>query len=130
MMQFLTFASRGPAGIPSQAEGYSDRLDLTEHLVIRGQEASTFIIRVSGWSMMGAGIFDGDECIVDRARTPKQGSVVVAIVNAELTIKRLGKVDGKIAWLPENAHFTPITFGEGETLEIWGVVTPCLRNPR
>jgi DNA polymerase V len=98
--------------------------------VLPGHEPSTFIIRVSGWSMIGAGIFDGDEVLVDRALAPRQGDIVVAAVNNELTIKRLGKVDGHVALLPENAHFKPIVFREGETLSIWGVVTRCLRTLR
>ncbi|AHX13513.1 DNA polymerase V [Dyella jiangningensis] len=125
------FLSRVPAGVPSLAEDDVDEVvDLNEHLVLPGHEPSTFIIRVSGWSMIGAGIFDGDEVLVDRALAPRQGDIVVAVVNNELTIKRLGKVDGHVALLPENAHFKPIVFREGETLSIWGVVTRCLRTLR
>lgn len=125
------FLSRVPAGVPSVADDDVDEVvDLNEHLVLRGHEPSTFIIRVSGWSMIGAGIFDGDEVLVDRALTARQGDIVVAVVNNELTIKRLGKVDGHIALLPENAHFKPIVFREGETLSVWGVVTRCLRTLR
>ena len=125
------FLSRVPAGVPSVADDDVDEVvDLNEHLVLRGHEPSTFIIRVSGWSMIGAGIFDGDEVLVDRALTARQGDIVVAVVNNELTIKRLGKVDGHIALLPENAHFKPIVFRDGETLSVWGVVTRCLRTLR
>lgn len=125
------FLSRVPAGVPSMTEDdVDDVVDLNEHLVVPGHEPSTYIIRVSGWSMIGAGIFDGDEVLVDRALTPRQGDIVVAQVNNELTIKRLGKVDGHIALLPENAHFKPIVFRDGETLSVWGVVTRCLRSLR
>ena len=125
------FLSRVPAGIPAMAEDEVDEVvDLNEHLVLPGHEPSTFIIRVSGWSMIGAGIFDGDEVLVDRALSARQGDIVVALVNNELTIKRLGRVDGHIALLPENAHFKPIVFREGETLSVWGVVTRCLRTLR
>jgi DNA polymerase V len=120
-----------PAGLPSPADDTVEEVvDLNTHLVIKGHEPSTFIIRVSGWSMIGAGIFDRDEVLVDRALKPRQGDIVVAIVNGDLSIKRLGKVDGHIALLPENAHFKPIVFKEGETLELWGVVTRSLRNLR
>ncbi len=125
------FLSRVPAGVPMSADDSADDVvDLNEHLVIPGHEPSTFIIRVSGWSMIGAGIFDHDEVLVDRALSPRQGDIIVAVVNGELTIKRLGKVDGHVALLPENAHFKPIVFKDGETLEIWGVVTRCLRTLR
>ena len=57
-------------------------------------------------------------------------SIVVAIVNGDFSIKRLGKIGDQVALLPENAHFKPIVFKEGETLELWGVVTRCLRKLR
>ena len=128
-----TFVSRVPAGFPSPAADYlDDSIDLNAELIIHGHEAATFVIRVKGWSMMQAGIFEGDRIIVDRALTARQGDVVVAITSngSDLTIKRLGMLDGKVALLPENPHFKPITFEEGDTLEIWGVVTNCLRNFR
>lgn len=127
----IAFASRVPAGIPVTADDLvEDVVDLNQHLVVRGHEPDTYIVRVSGWSMIGAGIFDGDEVLVDRALSPRQGDIVVAQVNNELSIKRLGRVEGHTALLPENPHFKPIVFKEGETLEIWGVVTRSLRNLR
>jgi DNA polymerase V len=125
------FASGVQAGFPSPADDYiQDAVDLNQHLIAQGHEASTFILRVKGWSMIGAGIHEHDEIVVDRALTARQGDIVVAIVNSDLTIKRLGTVDGHIALLPENPHFNPIIFQEGDVLQIWGVVTRCLRNLR
>lgn len=125
------FAHRVPAGFPSPADDYlDDTIDLNQEMIVAGHEAATFVLRVRGWSMMNAGIFDGDRIIVDRAMEPRQGDIVVAIVNHDLTIKRLGKVDGKLALLPENPHFKPILLEEGDTLEVWGVVTGCLRSFR
>lgn len=125
------FSSRVPAGLPSAADDAVDEVvDLNSHLVIAGHEPHTFIIRVSGWSMIGAGIFDSDEVLVDRVLKPRQGNIVVAIVNGDFSIKRLGKIGDQVALLPENAHFKPIVFKEGETLELWGVVTRCLRKLR
>ncbi|WP_232823604.1 LexA family transcriptional regulator [Dyella sp. C9] len=125
------FLSRVPAGVPTLAgDDVDEVVDLNAHLVLPGHEPSTFIIRVSGWSMIGAGIFDGDEVLVDRALSPRQGDIVVALVNNELTIKRLGRLDGHMALLPENAHFKPLVFRDDETLSVWGVVTRCLRTLR
>jgi DNA polymerase V len=125
------FASRIPAGFPSPAQDYlDDTVDLNEALIIQGHEAATFVLRVQGWSMMNAGIFDGDRIVVDRALEPQQGDVVVAVLNNDLTVKRLGMVDGRLALLPENPHFKPILLDEGDTLEVWGVVTNCLRSFR
>ncbi len=124
-----SFASRVPAGWPSPAEEYIEpTIDLNQALVVKGHEASTFVLRVKGWSMMLAGIFDGDRIVVDRALSPRKGQIVVAVLNNELTIKRLGDVDGKLALIPENPHFQPITLEEGDHMEVWGVVTHCLRD--
>ena len=68
-----------PAGFPSPAEDHIDRdLDLNEHLIRR--PASTFFVRVSGLSMVGAGINDGALLIVDRSEEPRDGRIVVAVV--------------------------------------------------
>ncbi|WP_266158599.1 LexA family protein [Dyella silvatica] len=129
-LNLVTFISRVPAGFPSPAADYEGTLNLWAEMVIPGHEASTFILRVAGWSMHGAGIFDGDRVVVDQALNPVKGDVVVAIVNNDLTIKTLGEIDGKPALIAENPHFKPITFkdDESEQLIVWGVVTHCLRS--
>src|SRR5690625_7688316 len=77
-----------PAGFPSPSQDYSDtQIDLTEMLI--RDELATFIVRVSGDSMEGAGIFDGDELIVDRSIEPQDGHIVVAVLDNEMTVKRL-----------------------------------------
>jgi DNA polymerase V len=132
VISLMAFSSRVAAGFPSPASDYiDDAVDLNAELIIKGHEAATFVLRVKGWSMHNAGIFDGDRIVVDRAVEPQQGDVVVAVLNNDLTIKRLGKVDGNIALIPENPHFQPIIMKDDEdTLEIWGVVTNCLRSFR
>src|SRR5699024_8251531 len=75
-----------PAGFPSPSQDYSaTQIDL-QKLLIR-DEVSTFIVRVSGDSMEGAGIYDGDELIVDRPIEPRDGHVVIALVEVEITVK-------------------------------------------
>ena len=79
---------RVPAGFPSPSQDYSDtKIDLTQMLI--RDELSTFIVRVSGDSMEGAGIYDGDKLIVDRSIEPRDGHVVIAVVDGEMTVKRL-----------------------------------------
>lgn len=130
-VSLVAFASRIPAGFPSPAQDYlDDSIDLNAELIIQGHEAATFVLRVKGWSMMQAGIFDGDRIVVDRSLDPRQDDVVVAVINNDLTVKRLGRVDGKLALLPENPHFKPIVMEDGDELVVWGVVTNCLRNFR
>lgn len=131
VVSLTAFASKVAAGFPSPAADYIDSsVDLNAELIIQGHEAATFVLWVKGWSMMQAGIFDGDRIVVDRVLEPRQNDVVVAVLNNDLTVKRLGMVDGKLALLPENPHFKPIIMEEGDELVIWGVVTNCLRNFR
>ena len=128
-IQLISIAQRIPAGWPSPAADYlDDTIDLNAQLVIHGHADATFILRVSGWSMMLAGIMDGDRIVVDRAIDPQQGDIVVAVLNNDLTVKRLGEIDGFPALIPENPHFQPIVMKEGDELVIWGVVTHCLRS--
>ncbi len=120
------FPSRVPAGFPSPAEDFADGVldlnDLIEH------PAATFVIRVSGYSMSGAGIFDNDLLIVDRSIKPRSGQVVVAVVEGEMVVKRLRRKKG-VWWLvpeaPEHAEFEAAPMGEGS--EIWGVVKTVIR---
>lgn len=116
-----------PAGFPSPADDYiEDRIDLNIHLITHRE--ATFILRVSGWSMVNAGIHDGDEIIVDRALNATHGNIVVAVVNNELTVKRLHKTDNDIRLIPENLEFKDILIGSDEDLIIWGVVTRVLHK--
>lgn len=114
-----------PAGFPSPSQDYSDtRIDLTS-LLIR-DEVSTFIVRVSGHSMEGAGIADGDELIVDRGIEPRDGHVVVAIVDGEMTVKRLRVTATGVVLQAENAAYPDVEVAELSELMIWGVATRCL----
>lgn len=82
------FLGRLPAGFPSPADDYIEgKLDLNRHLI--KHPAATFFVRVTGNSMTGAGIHSGDLLIVDRSLEPTDGHVVVAVLDGELTVKRL-----------------------------------------
>jgi len=111
-----------PAGFPSPADDHTEvPLDLTR-LLFR-HPASTFLARVSGDSMVGAGIHPGDLVAVDRARRPVDGSIVVAVVEGEHTIKRLRQCDGR-TWLEaENSRYPPLPVPTESGLVVWGVVT-------
>lgn len=126
------FAQAAPeavhAGFPSPANGYyTGPVDLNRHLIT--DPTATFIVRVSGDSMIGAGIWDGDELIVDRSLTARDGSVVIAVVDTELTIKRLRlDPDGPVRLVPENPLYPEIVLEEMSEVTIWGVVTRCLHR--
>jgi len=79
--------------------------------------------------MINAGIYPGDELIVDRSLEAQHGRIVVAIINNELTVKRLHKKGGgDVQLLAENPDFPPIIIKAGQELSIWGVVTRCLHK--
>lgn len=90
--------------------------------------AATFAVRVSGKSMTGAGIFPGDIAVVNRARTPVNGSIVVAIVDGEFTLKRYRVKVGSIYLQAENPAFLDIQITEGRDFDIWAVVTNSIRT--
>jgi DNA polymerase V len=125
----VRYAAKVPAGFPSPADDYiEDVLDFNAHLVRQGHEEATFVVRASGWSMIGAGIHDGDEIVVDRALQARDGHVVVAAVNGELIVKRLRIRGGKVLLVSENPHYPERVVAEGEHLEIWGVATRVLHK--
>ena len=111
-----------PAGFPSPAADHSQkRIDLNEHL-IRNKEA-TFLFRVKGDSMVGAGIYEGDTLLVDRSVEPKHNSVVLAVINGEFTVKRLYRRGGVVKLVAENPLYPPRVIKPDEELSVWGVVT-------
>ncbi|WP_064721880.1 LexA family protein [Paenarthrobacter nicotinovorans] len=115
------------AGYPSPAQDYFDgRIDLNEHLI--KDVTSTFVVRVTGQSMEAAGISDGDELIVNRALEPKDGSVVVAVLDGELTIKRLRITPTGVVLQADNPAFPDIGVAALSELTIWGVATTCLHH--
>jgi DNA polymerase V len=118
----LLFLVPVSAGYPSPADDYLDSaLDLNQHLI--KHPAATFFVRVAGESMREAGIHSGDVLIVDRALPPSDGSVVIAAVNGELTVKRLLKRHGTLLLMPENQQYPPLPITETTAFEVWGVVT-------
>ena len=113
-------------GFPSPADDYLDRaLDFNDLLVENAP--ATFAVRVSGDSMTGIGLFPGDIAIVNRAKTPVDKSIVVALVDGEFVLKRYRK-RGRRLWLQaENPAFKDIEIQEGMAFEVWGVVTRSIR---
>ncbi len=78
--------------------------------------------------MTGAGIFDGDLLIVDKSLTPSSGDIVIAVVDGDLTVKRLMKRGSTVTLKPENPRFKEIEFKDGQELQIWGVVTSTVKK--
>lgn len=123
------FSDRISAGFPSPATDYLEPgLDLNEFLV--NNKAASFLFTVTGVSMIGAGIMDGDKVIVDRSLTPRSGDIVIAALDDEYTIKRLYFDDTGVRLEPANPRYQTITLTEGRELTIWGVVTGVVRKYR
>ena len=138
----LQFAPSIKAGFPSPADDYlQDRLDFNRDL-IRHPE-TTFYGRVSGDSMMDAGINDGDIAVIDKSIEASDGDIVVGYVNNEFTIKFLDlshraegyielrlshRAEGYIELRPANKNYQPIRIYESDDFEVWGVVVWTIKN--
>lgn len=109
------------AGFPSVAQDYfSGDFSFDQNVIVHPD--STFIIHVAGDSMTGAGIFDGDLLVVDRSLEPREGDIVIAILDDELLVKRLARRRGRTMLRAENPAYPDFIPQEGEELVIWGVV--------
>ena len=121
------FLASVSAGFPSPAEDYIEgRLDLNRHLI--KHPAATFFVRVAGDSMIGAGIHPGDILVVDRALEPQDSNVVIAVIDGELTVKRISQRHGKLFLVPDNQAYEPLEIIETMEFEVWGVVTSVIHN--
>ena len=114
-------------GFGAAADDYMERgIDLNEQL-IRNKPA-TFFMRVSGSSMINAGIYDGDIVIVDRSLKPKNGKIVIAVIDGEMLIRRYEKTMNSLRLIPETPKLSPIEINEFCDFKIWGVVIYIIRN--
>lgn len=116
---------RTAAGFPSPAQDdMEEPIDLAAWLV--EHPAASYVMRVEGSSMVGAGIFDGDYIVVSRAKKPSAGRIVVALVHGERTLKRLRRRGDRL-WLVAEAEGYPAIIVD-EHVEIWGVVVSSARR--
>lgn len=121
------FDGRVPAGFPSPALDHMEQ-KLSLDTLLGLQAPHTYVVAVSGDSMTGAGIFDGDHLIVSRAIPARPGHVVVACLNGDVLVKRLAQEQGQFILRSENPAYSPRYILESDELMIWGVVTHSLRN--
>jgi len=115
------------AGFPSPAEDFKqERLSLDNEL-IKNKEA-TFFARVSGQSMIDAGLGDNDLLVIDRSLSPAHNKIAVCFLDGEFTVKRL-KVEKDEVWLqPENKNYQPIKITQENDFVIWGIVTNVIKK--
>ena len=123
------FSATVPAGFPSPAEDYEEGpLNLQDLLVPR--PASTFFVRATGDSMLGAGILPGDILVVDRSLTVRHGDIILAILDGEFTVKRLIQREGLAFLKPENELYPVIPLDGNREFEVWGCVTATIHRFR
>ena len=123
----IYFDSGISAGFPSPADDFKEeRLSLDREL-IKNKEA-TFFARVSGQSMIGAGLDDNDLLVIDRSLEPAHNKIAVCFLDGEFTVKRL-RVERDGIWLqPENEKYQPIKITKENDFVIWGIVTSVIKK--
>jgi DNA polymerase V len=123
----LLLRNQVQAGFPSPAEDLgAQRIDLAQLLITHAQ--ATYFLRASGHSMVEAGIFDKDILVVDRAIKPRHNHIVVAIVDGDFTVKQYYQRAGRVKLKAANPTFADIVPKDGQTLEVWGVVTSSIKQ--
>lgn len=116
-----------PAGFPSPAADHIEaHISLDEVLNIRAPHV--YLVKISGESMQGAGIFDGDLAVVDRSLEPAHGHIVVALLNNDPLCKRLCIRGKEVVLLSENPKYPSRYVLEGDELTIWGVIIGSVRS--
>lgn len=121
------YSSQPAAGFPAPGDDEVEAsIDLNDILIDHPE--STFFVRVSGDSMEGAGIFNGDVLVVDRSLEATPGRIVVAAVYGELVVKRLTKEKQGLALISENEAYQPIFVNESDDVFVWGVVSGSVRT--
>jgi len=119
------YSSKVEAGFASPADDFVEEyLDLN-NLLVKHHEA-TFFVRVSGKSMIDAGIYPDDILIVDRSVNARDGKIVIANVDGDVTVKRLSITGDNVTLKAENPKHKDIVI-TGE-LHIWGVVTSVIHQ--
>lgn len=126
-MSLPLFSSKVSAGFPSPADDHLEtKLDLNQHLV--QHPAATFFVRVTGDSMIGAGIHDADILVVDRSLICKDGCIVIAVVDGELTVKRFFHRGNEVVLMAENPKYPDIVVTKEMDFRVWGIVTTVIHK--
>ncbi len=115
------------AGFPSPADDFREtRISLDEELIVNKE--ATFFARVSGQSMIGAGLDDNDLLVIDRSLEPEHNKIAVCFLDGEFTVKRLKVKNGEVWLQPENPNYPIIKITEENNFVIWGIVTSVIKR--
>lgn len=116
------------AGFPSPANDFEELKISFDKEVFGTSPSTTFCAKVTGTSMKGAGIDDGDVIVIDRIIEPKDGKIALCVIDNEFTLKRL-KVEKDCVWLvPENEEFQPMQVINNDSFYVWGMLTYVLKK--
>ncbi|RTL55963.1 MAG: translesion error-prone DNA polymerase V autoproteolytic subunit [Sphingobacteriales bacterium] len=128
MLQLPYYQNKVKAGFPSPANDYlEERIDLNKELI--RHPLSTFIIESEGDSMVNAFIPPKAKLLVDRSVTPKNGDIVLAVINGEFTVKYLKRNDFKCWLIPANKKYKEIEVTQEMDMQVWGVVIKIIVDP-
>ena len=114
------------AGFPSPADDFKETRISLDATLIKNKEA-TFYARVSGKSMIGAGLDEGDLLVIDRSLEAEHGKIAICFLDGEFTVKRLHIEKKTITLMPENDDYKPIKVSKDSDLLIWGIVTYVIK---
>jgi DNA polymerase V len=115
------------AGFPSPADDFKEYKISLDKTLVRNKEA-TFYAKVSGQSMVGAGLDDGDLLVVDKSLEPQHNYIAVCFIDGEFTVKRLHVNKGEVYLLPSNPAYKPIKITNDNDFQIWGIVTHVIKK--
>lgn len=123
----LRFVGAAGAGFPSPAQDWEESaINLVE--LLRLDRAASFVFRVSGQSMVDAGLFDSDVVVVDRDAKPMNGRIVIAVVDGGFVVRQLCFRNGVPTLEARNSQMCYEPVIADETVEVWGVVRASVRN--
>ena len=124
----LTFYKEAvECGFPSPARDFTEgTIDLNEELIPHPN--ATFIVRARGDSMVGSGIYPGDLLIVDRSIKPQNESIIIAVLDGELSVKILRLKNKQVNLSSANKNYADVPVSEEMDYTIWGVCTTVLNN--
>ena len=124
----LTFYKEAvECGFPSPARDFTEgTIDLNEKLIPHPN--ATFIVRARGDSMVGSGIYPGDLLIVDRSIKPQNESIIIAVLDGELSVKILRLKNKQVNLSSSNKNYKDVSVSEEMDFTIWGVCTNVIHN--
>lgn len=123
----LPLVGRVAAGSPVLAQEHIDRTYTVEASLF--DQPPDYLLRVKGMSMRDAGILDGDLLAVRRTHDVRNGQIVVARLDDEVTVKRFQRTRSGVTLVPENPDFQPIEVANGDpSLSIEGLAVGLIRT--